>query len=195
MPMGHNSEVLAEKLAAPPQGFTVPEVSAARITITYHATRLGCWFGLLSVACFCGIAVVLTSLVIFWFPGVLPILRELILLAVLARLSLTLLFRRYCVMELSVSETTLEISRRFFGISRHTSVPWTELRVLKQSQDGGTSITLFESWGLCLLGTQAYWHLVSRERREVSDWLGEVLAELLGLEFRRAKRRGVPSER
>jgi hypothetical protein len=185
------SQEMLERLAQPPAGFAVREVSAERITIAYRATGMGCLLGLLSVFCGVGIVVIVAAFLILLlgrgFPGTFYVLHQAIFLGGLVRLSCTLLFRRFGTTELSMTTSTMEISRHIFGFSRSTSVPLAELRFLKQTQDGGTSITLFESWGLCLIGKHAYWHLLSRERREQSDWLGYVLAGLLGLEYRRAK--------
>src|SRR6476620_4023747 len=98
------------------------------------------------------------------------------------------LFHLFGETVIAVTADELVVSWRLFGVTWTKPVSRAEISRLEQVKDGGERRDSFPSWGLHLVGRRRC-RLISKQAIEKSDWLGERLAAVLGVEFRWSEKR------
>lgn len=93
------------------------------------------------------------------------------------------LFLLFSKKTFSASYENLVVETDVLGLKRIRTIPRHTIHSFVQVKDGGEGDDSFPSWGLKLHGEKKI-TLISRQPHEKSRWLGQVLAQWAGVEFK-----------
>jgi len=81
-----------------------------------------------------------------------------------------------------------KVTRRLFRFRKERTFPVDEIEAIQQIKDGGEGEDSFPTWGLAVEGAKSV-TILSRQAFEKSEWLGPILADWIGVEYRRVEGR------
>ena len=99
------------------------------------------------------------------------------------------LWRFHATTKLTFSADCLLLERRLFLYKDRCSVWKREIERLRQVKDGGEGEDDFPSWGLSLDAARTV-RVLSRQEIEKSAWLGPIVAQWAGVEYRKWEEKG-----
>jgi hypothetical protein len=98
------------------------------------------------------------------------------------------LWKVFGITTFEIEPHVLLVTKRLFGRQIIHRILRAEMVELEQVKDGGEGEDSFPSWGLKLHASKTF-NLLTRERLEKSDWLGQFLADYYGLNFKKSPQR------
>ncbi len=84
-----------------------------------------------------------------------------------------------------VEADRLKVTRRLFRHKKEREFLVAEIEAIQQIKDGGEGEDSFPTWGLAVEGEKGV-TILSRQAIEKSEWLGPILADWIGVEYRLA---------
>lgn len=179
----------ADHIANAPKGFEFAESESGNPSIQYR-TR-GSW----------GVGIFFIVWLMIWTPGCLLLTYRAFTAPPLENVFFYLfmipfwigeylaikfvLWHFFSVTTFEVEEDCLKVSRRLFRFKKERAFPIAQIEAIQQVKDGGDGEDSFPTWGLVVEGEKDV-AILSRQPIEKSEWLGPILADWIGVEYRTA---------